>query len=121
VIENMLAALKAALDTLMPIHEGFKDIQRTLVSSDSSVAEREVIDAINDYDQRATALRGGITALQALIDNGYPNDVPVVMDNRAAAVIKEQVRTVGLAFAKITVHSDAVTATVVVGAPIPRP
>jgi hypothetical protein len=75
-VEEALAEVIAELERIAPIREGLDDYNSLDLQKDS---KKVVSDAILLYDNRIRALETAKSALEALLQNGYPDlDIPPV-------------------------------------------
>ena len=113
-IDNQIAELQAAIDTTLPILEGFHDFKRVLKPEDGPEAPVEVQKAIEEFEKRLNGLSSSLEALILLKGNGYPAKVSVILTPVASEVLKAQLRTQALAAAETSTAPEAQTVIVTV-------
>jgi hypothetical protein len=119
-IADLIAEIEAARARTVEPWEGFKDLNRALVTSDGAEAQQFVQIALDEYSQRDTLSSVALTALKDLARDGYPTDIAFVTEGAILDVISAQQRTVTAAVGTITAPGEAAAADVVVGEPVPR-
>lgn len=90
-VEEAIAEIKAALESMALAHEGLRDFARLNVAPGTLSAVQA---GIEQYDLRKTLLEGALRGAEALVANGYPTlDLPSVtvsaltdLQNNAASI-----------------------------------
>lgn len=119
-IEKLHEELMAALRSLADLIEGVLDMQGALQRDGRSEALTVLNTVYTALITRKALIEAVLRDLRPLAENGYPEEVPITVEAAVKSVLAEQLRTQTLAYDKMTVPRDAVTASVVIGDPVPN-
>lgn len=103
-VQAALTEINAALEDQSAAHEGLRDYAKLEMSDKAS---RDIDAAIEDYDRRKQLLETAKTALDALVEDGYPDLNVREVSESSLKEMSEQQRTITAALGRFA--SNAAT------------
>jgi hypothetical protein len=97
-----LAEIVSTLATIQPQHEGLRDFGRLNLKPATQV---EVTASLEQYDRRVHLLAVAQAALEALLDDGYPELAPREVAETALKDLQENARTIDAALQQFASNS----------------
>lgn len=120
-IEAVIAELKAEIDRVTPIRNGWDDLGRAIVPDrDGISAVYQCKRAVEMFDERLRLLHLSWATLDDLLSHGHPNPIALVMRPDAARVIESHGPLIMAAIATVHGDKEAAKATVIFGDSIIR-
>jgi hypothetical protein len=116
-VSTALDELHDALGDVGPEYEGLLDYQRLNLKPDT---RREVDEAINDYSRRLGLMNAAQAALEALVNDGYPDLSVRAIAATAFEDLQANAASIEAALKKFS-SNQASALTVTAGEPQPKP
>ena len=120
VINAAITELSDALNKLRPEYEGFLDIGRMLAAPDENTARAAIGLLAGKHQMRVARVANALTLLTELRDSGYPTSDPYVLPPEVLEKVLENRGTLQAALTLLVPASEATSADVTIGQPVPR-